>query len=90
MRRKIGLAHGREGDADLINRLLAAMQEAEADFTLTFRRLALVAESANAEAALRELFAQSPGIDDWLRDWRARLATRSAKRGGAGVRACVA
>ncbi|HJY08721.1 MAG TPA: protein adenylyltransferase SelO family protein, partial [Bryobacteraceae bacterium] len=73
--RKIGVTDGREGDADLINRLFAAMQEAEADFTLTFRRLALAAERSNAESTLRELFAQSPGIDDWIRDWRERLTS---------------
>ena len=75
LRRKIGLADGREGDADLINRLLAAMQAAEADFTLTFRYLALAAEGSNAESKLRALFRQSPGIDDWIRDWRERLAS---------------
>ncbi len=64
--RKIGLAQGREGDSDLINRLLAAMQAAEADFTLTFRGLARAAENPNA---------QIPGIDDWIRDWRERLAS---------------
>ena len=73
--RKIGVTDGREGDADLINRLFAAMQEAEADFTLTFRKLALAAERSNAESTLRELFAQSPGIDDWIRDWRERLTS---------------
>ncbi len=73
--RKIGLADPREADADLINRLLAAMQEAEADFTLTFRRLAWAAASSNAEAKLRELFPQGQSIDDWIRDWRQRLAS---------------
>jgi uncharacterized protein YdiU (UPF0061 family) len=72
---KIGIAHGQDGDADLINRLFGAMQEAGADFTLTFRRLALAAERSNAESALRELFANSSGIDDWVRDWRERLAS---------------
>jgi uncharacterized protein YdiU (UPF0061 family) len=73
--RKIGLADGRDGDAELINRLLGAMQESGADFTLTFRRLALAAGSPGAQSALRELFAKGPGIDDWLRDWRERLAS---------------
>jgi uncharacterized protein YdiU (UPF0061 family) len=88
MCRKIGLAHGLEGDADLLNRLFAAMQESEADFTLTFRRLALVAESVNAEPTLRELFAQGQGIDDWVRDWRARLASdpQSAAERAASMR----
>lgn len=72
--RKIGLVSGDESDADLVKRLLAAMQEASADFTLTFRRLTRVAESAGQESAVRELFAQSSDIDGWLRDWRERLA----------------
>jgi uncharacterized protein YdiU (UPF0061 family) len=64
------------------------MQESEADLTLTFRRLALAAESVNAEPTLRELFAQSPGIDDWVRDWRARLVSdpQSAAERGASMR----
>src|SRR6187399_3158414 len=40
MRRKIGLASERESDVDLVSALLATMQSASADFTLTFRRLA--------------------------------------------------
>jgi uncharacterized protein YdiU (UPF0061 family) len=75
LRRKIGLVTSAERDADLVNRFLATMQEASADFTLTFRRLALVAESPGNEAAVRELFAQPSGIDAWLRDWRQRLAS---------------
>jgi serine/tyrosine/threonine adenylyltransferase len=72
--RKIGLATGGEHDGDLVNRLFATMEESSADFTLTFRRLALVAESPENEAALRELFGQASSIDAWLRDWRERLA----------------
>ena len=85
MCRKIGVADGRDGDAELINRLLGTMQEAGADFTLTFRWLSRAAESQEAESALRELFAQSPAIDDWLRDWRGRLASdqqSTAERAG--------
>ncbi|MGH8177858.1 MAG: protein adenylyltransferase SelO [Steroidobacter sp.] len=88
MCRKIGLTEGREVDADLIKRLFATMQEAGADFTLTFRRLALAAESPGKETALRELFTQPPGIDDWLRDWRERLASdpQSAAERAASMR----
>jgi uncharacterized protein YdiU (UPF0061 family) len=68
MRRKIGLAASLEGDEALIKRLFALMHEAEADFTLTFRRLSL-----DNDASLRELFAATSGIEDWLRDWRERL-----------------
>jgi uncharacterized protein YdiU (UPF0061 family) len=74
MRLKIGLASVEENDVDLIKRLLAAMQEGEADFTLTFRRLALAAESPGDAGPLRELFSQAAGIDGWLSQWRERLA----------------
>ncbi len=72
--RKIGLSSGEDGDFELIRRLFALMQDANADFTLTFRRLAQAAESVQAEAPLRELFAAaSTDFDAWLRDWRERL-----------------
>jgi uncharacterized protein YdiU (UPF0061 family) len=96
MRRKIGLSSALEGDADLINRLLATMQNAEADSTLTFRRLALEAEAVADTAspggrgatARRELFGQNSAIDDWLRDWRKRLTqdAQSAAERATGMR----
>jgi len=73
MRRKIGLSSERDGDAELVRRLLVTMQNSRADFTLTFRRLALAAEDTGQEARLRELFSAAPGIEEWLRDWRERL-----------------
>ena len=74
MRRKLGLSSAREGDADLVRRLLTLMRHSQADFTRTFRRLALLAEKPAEEAGLRELFEQRSGLDGWLRDWRERLA----------------
>jgi uncharacterized protein YdiU (UPF0061 family) len=83
LRRKIGLASEEEGDGDLINRLLAAMQAAQADFTLTFRALtdsapqaADTADATTNDAAdtIRKLFADPAAIDAWLADWRARIA----------------
>jgi serine/tyrosine/threonine adenylyltransferase len=73
MRRKLGLASAEEGDTDLIKRLLATMQSGRADFTLTFRRLCLLAESPNEQAPVRELFTKPAEIDNWLQDWRLRL-----------------
>lgn len=73
MRRKIGLVSTEEGDADLIKQLFAAMQHAEADFTLTFRKLSVIAETPDRQAPLRELFAETIEIDNWLRDWQTRL-----------------
>ena len=75
MRRKIGLASEREGDAELVSALFAAMQSAGADFTLTFRRLARCVEEPGDDAALLELFEPSSGIADWLKRWRERLVS---------------
>ncbi len=75
MRRKIGLASENEADADLIKQLFGTMHRGEADFTLTFRRLALSAESPDGDAALRELFNDPAGIDKWLQTWRQRLSS---------------
>jgi serine/tyrosine/threonine adenylyltransferase len=92
MRRKIGLATADEGDAELINRLLATMHNGGADFTLTFRRLALEAEAPapgpRGQAGLSELFAADSAIGEWLREWRQRLANdpQSAAERAAAMR----
>ena len=75
LRRKIGLASEKEGDAELVSALFAAMQSAGADFTLTFRRLARCVDDPADDASLLALFAPSSGIEDWLRRWRERLAS---------------
>ncbi|HEX5460656.1 MAG TPA: YdiU family protein [Steroidobacteraceae bacterium] len=89
MRRKVGLSGSAEGDADLIKRLLTAMEQSHADFTLSFHRLALAAENPDAEARLRELFAQTADIGSWLRDWRSAMARDPAPLAGrvAGMQA---
>jgi uncharacterized protein YdiU (UPF0061 family) len=74
MRRKIGLASAMESDDDLVKRLFAAMHSDKADFTLTFRRLCLAAESPEKQSVVRELFAETSEIDAWMRDWQLRLA----------------
>lgn len=73
MRKKIGLLSAEDGDADLISLLLAAMQKAEADFTLTFSRLTRIADNTNEDATIHELFNSPADIDGWLQAWRARL-----------------
>ena len=74
MRRKIGLSVAVAGDAELVRRLLALMQQTHADFTTTFRRLALAAEDPDEERRFRELFADGADIDSWLHDWQVALA----------------
>ena len=72
---KIGLSSAVEGDVGLIRQLLATMQHAQADFTLTFRRLATAAEHPGVEAELREVFKENAELDAWLARWRQRLAS---------------
>jgi uncharacterized protein YdiU (UPF0061 family) len=59
-RRKIGLASEEDGDLELIQAMLDAMQLARADFTITFRAL------SNDE--------EPEALKDWLPTWRERLA----------------
>jgi uncharacterized protein YdiU (UPF0061 family) len=74
MRRKIGLSSAMVGDAELIGNLLTTMQHSHADFTLTFRQLALAAGDPDEQPRVRELFSTTAGIDSWLKDWQLRLA----------------
>ena len=59
-RKKIGLASEEDGDLELIQAMLDAMQMVRADFTLTFRALS---NGGEPEA-----------LKDWLHRWRERLA----------------
>lgn len=74
MRRKLGLTLPLESDAELIRRLLAQMQNSQADFTLTFRNLARMINNPAEQPKLRELFSADSDIETWLRDWQERLA----------------
>jgi uncharacterized protein YdiU (UPF0061 family) len=76
MRRKIGLATEEDGDLDLVQALLALMQAETADFTLTFRRLADLAENDD-DAAFAGSFATPEAAGPWLDRWRQRLARES-------------
>jgi uncharacterized protein YdiU (UPF0061 family) len=50
------------------------MHGAAADFTLTFRKLSAAAESPAGDDALRQVFSGGSAIEEWLPEWRARLA----------------
>lgn len=73
LRQKLGLTTEVEGDADLGKELLERMAANQADFTLTFRRLADAAENPEADAAVRALFSDPAAFDSWAVLWRARL-----------------
>ena len=74
LRRKIGLATEREGDAVLAQDLLECMAQNGADFTLTFRRLCDAAAGPEGDAGVRALFADARAYDAWAARWRRRLA----------------
>ncbi|MEO3470737.1 protein adenylyltransferase SelO [Roseomonas sp. CAU 1739] len=81
--RKLGLTTVQDGDEDLVQDLLVRMAANQADFTLTFRRLADAAEAEVGDAAVRELFADPAAYDGWAVGWRARLAREPAGRAAA-------
>src|SRR3954470_4491371 len=49
------------------------MAENQADFTLTFRRLADAAAGPDGDAAVRSLFRDPSAYDGWAARWRERL-----------------
>jgi len=73
MRRKLGLALEREGDAALAENLLQCMAANHADFTLTFRRLCDAAAGPKSDAGVRALFTDPAAYDGWAAGWRRRL-----------------
>lgn len=75
---KIGLENSHEGDVELASELLQTMAEQQADFTLTFRRLADAARvEPTGNEAVRELFADATAFDDWAARWRERLSSET-------------
>jgi uncharacterized protein YdiU (UPF0061 family) len=71
-RAKLGLVTAREGDGDLVQGLLTAMHENEADFTRTFRALCNAAEERDGD--LVACFADTAKLREWLPKWNERLA----------------
>jgi uncharacterized protein YdiU (UPF0061 family) len=74
MLRKLGIATTRDGDAEMGNAILSALQANRVDFTLFFRRLAGAIEAGEGEEGVRELFVDPTAADRVLETWRARLA----------------
>ena len=72
MRAKLGLATAADDDVELVNELLTAMEQGNADFTMTFRRLS-DAMRGNA-IPVQGQFDGLQGINTWLDRWRGRLA----------------
>ena len=63
--RKLGLFTSESKDEALIQSLLDTIQDNEADFTLTFRRLCEAALSPERVGSLRHLFKYAGAYDKW-------------------------
>jgi uncharacterized protein YdiU (UPF0061 family) len=82
LRAKLGLAVDdvREGDEELAQQLLAALEQHGLDFTLAFRRLAeLAAEQApQGDASVASLIELPEALEGWIGRWRSRLGEQPA------------
>ena len=77
-RAKLGLGEPHADDMDLVHDLFDRMAQGQADFTLTFRRLAEAVAAVGevvpaADARVAELFAAPAAFTEWASGWRARL-----------------
>ncbi len=76
MRAKLGLAESEDGDLELANGFLAALEGQNADYTLAFRRLSEAVRGD--DAPLRAVLDDASAYDLWAERWRARLSRESA------------
>jgi len=73
MRRKLGLLTPDDEDSVLVQDLLNAMVQNQADFTNTFRRLSEEVVDSPAAGTVRDLFVDPKAYDAWAERWRIRL-----------------
>ena len=90
LRAKLGLPDAGQGADAVAQNLLQLMQHCGADYTLTFRALADVADDgsdvaqrqATGAATLQQQMATDPsGLQQWLQQWRAQLDAAPAGPG---------
>jgi uncharacterized protein YdiU (UPF0061 family) len=74
LRSKIGLFTARDGDEALVQDLLDAMAQNQADFTLTFRHLGDAALGPDHDSEVRAQFTDPTALDGWAARWRQRTA----------------
>jgi uncharacterized protein YdiU (UPF0061 family) len=74
MASKLGIEALTEADTPLIEDLFKLLEEQRLDFTLSFRRLADLADEAGARGQdVGALFEFPTGMQDWLERWQQRL-----------------
>jgi uncharacterized protein YdiU (UPF0061 family) len=71
MAAKLGIEHGQPDDAELINGVLALMQQDKVDFTLFFRQL-----SSTTPQKAGELFNDQKRWLNWFSGWQARVTAQ--------------
>jgi len=81
-RRKLGLHSDEAEDEALVRDFLSALEAVQADFTLSFRALAVAAGDPGFDAL--PPLPKTPAMDDWLQRWAARTQ-RDADAGAALV-----
>lgn len=83
MRRKLGLVSWQDTDADLLGGLLTTMHRNNADFTLSFRRLASVdlPPTRPDQETFEDLFIDRDAAKAWLDTYRTRLAVEPRDAG---------
>ncbi len=79
MRDKLGWVGEQPGDMELAKDFLMSMEGQDVDFTLAFRALPELLESAANQAAsgLRALYQDSAKLDRWLPLWRQRVLNQA-------------
>ncbi|MEL6246284.1 MAG: YdiU family protein [Pseudomonadota bacterium] len=77
-RKKLGLSRSLEGDRKLAEDLLSVMQASSADFTLTFRALADLADGTAASLPVPGGAGNLADMTSWIERWRKRLALEEA------------
>jgi uncharacterized protein YdiU (UPF0061 family) len=81
-RQKLGLVTEKEGDIQLIERLLQAMHDSKVDFTILFRGLGDIKINLPvSETSMRDHFLDRDSIDQWFAEYIERLKAESSDDG---------
>ena len=87
MAKKLGLAEIKEEDTALVEELFQLMADHQLDFTLTFRRLAdLADEDSGKQPPVKDLFEIPDALLPWLARWRERQQRESSDPGTSQAR----
>ncbi len=72
---KLGLMTEHPEDLTLYRDLLAEMEKARADYTITFDRLTAILNNGSDDSLFLGTFAHHETIGNWIRRWRARISS---------------